>query len=77
MNAKGDDRQGGALNTDLRKFLKAVGISSQRKIEEAVEAALKSGALNADTPVRARMTLELPDLGVTHVVEQDLSSGAD
>jgi len=77
MKDNGDGKRGGDLNTDLRKFLKTVGISSQRKIEEAVTAALQSGTLDVDSPVRVRMTLELPGLGVTHVVEQDLSAGAD
>ncbi len=77
MKENGESNRGGSFNIDLRKFLKTVGISSQRKIEEAVAAALQSGALDSGSPVRARMTLELPDLGVTHVVEQDIASGDD
>ncbi len=33
------------LNVTIRKFLKAVGITSQREIEKAVRAAAESGSL--------------------------------
>ena len=33
------------LNMEIRKFLKLVGITSQQKIEQKVENALKNGSL--------------------------------
>ena len=33
------------FNMELRKFLKKVGVTSQREIEQAVRAGLESGAL--------------------------------
>lgn len=60
------------LNQEIRKFLKKVGIQSQREIEEAVRGAARAGALPADGRVRARMTLELGGLGLTRVIEADL-----
>lgn len=51
-----------ALNTSIRKFLKLVGVSSQREIEQAAAAAV---AKNADSEgFAATMTLEIPALGV-------------
>jgi hypothetical protein len=35
------------LNLSIRKFLKMVGVRSQREIEQAVAAALASSAINA------------------------------
>jgi len=50
------------LNLSIRKFLKMVGVSSQREIEQAVQkSAAKLGGTDA-FPVK--MTLEIPALGV-------------
>jgi hypothetical protein len=57
------------LNIQLRKFLKEVGVTSQRAIEDAVRQAIGAGKLKGTERVRAVMTLELPDLGARHVVE--------
>ncbi len=73
MSNKSEGDRGAGLRADLRKFLKTVGITSQLKIEEAISAAVEAGKIASDSAVRARMTLELPELGVTHVIEQDLS----
>jgi len=37
-----------ALNTSVRKFLKTVGVTSQREIEKAVRDAASSGRLKGD-----------------------------
>lgn len=52
------------LNLSIRKFLKMVGVSSQREIEQAVQVALGSGKLKGDEALAARVTLEIPALGV-------------
>jgi len=52
------------FNLQIRKFLKKVGVTSQREIEKAVRDALASGALSGDEKVRASVTLKLPALGV-------------
>jgi hypothetical protein len=36
------------LNTSIRKFLKIVGVTSQREIEKAVRAAVTSGKLKGN-----------------------------
>jgi hypothetical protein len=63
------------VNMEVRKFLKAVGISSQREIENAVAAAAKAGAIKGHTKLRAKMTLQIDALRLTHVVEDDIDLG--
>jgi hypothetical protein len=50
------------FNLSIRKFLKLVGVSSQREIEQAVARALESGAANGAESFPATMTLEVPGL---------------
>jgi len=50
------------LNTSIRRFLKTVGVTSQREIEKAVEAALKRGALSGDEVLPVRATLAIPNV---------------
>jgi hypothetical protein len=52
------------FNLGIRKFLKMVGVSSQREIEQAVQAALAAGKLLGNEKLAARVTLEIPALGV-------------
>ncbi len=51
-----------ALSLSVRKFLKLVGVSSQREIEQAVARALESGAAKGGESFPATMTLEVPGL---------------
>ena len=46
-----------ALNMSIRKFLKKVGITSQREIERALDQANQAGKLDG-SPVIVRITLE-------------------
>ncbi len=50
------------FNLSIRRFLKMVGINSQREIEHAVEKALADRALNGNESLPAKMTLEIPGL---------------
>jgi hypothetical protein len=61
------------FNMELRKFLKKVGVTSQREIEQATRTALDRGALKGKTKIKARMTLEVEDLAVRHEIESDIS----
>jgi hypothetical protein len=54
-----------ALNISIRKFLKMVGVSSQREIEQAVGRALASGALRGNESLPATMTLDIAALGLS------------
>jgi len=54
------------LNMSLRKFLKKVGVTSQREIEKAIRDAVEAGRVPATGKVKAiaRVTLEGLDLDV-------------
>jgi len=60
------------LNLEIRKFLKNVGVTSQRELERAIREAAESDRLPAGG-VTARMTLEIPALEVVHVIDHRLS----
>ena len=51
-----------AFNISIRKFLKMVGVSSQREIEQAVAKAIAAGTIKGDRPLSATMTLDIPGL---------------
>ena len=44
------------LNMDIRKFLKVVGVTSQREIEQAVRTAHDKGTLSPPSVLKPRMT---------------------
>jgi hypothetical protein len=60
------------FNIAVRKFLKEVGVTSQRVIENAVRDAVKSGQLHGNEKLRAKMTLEILNPAIRHVVERDI-----
>ena len=60
------------FNMQLRKFLKNVGITSQREIESAVRAALEDGTLKGDETVKAKVTLSIESLGVSAEIDGDI-----
>ncbi len=51
------------LNTSVRKFLKALGVTSQRELENAVRNAISTGRIkgNEEIAVKARIECELFD----------------
>ena len=50
------------FNLSIRKFLKTVGVNSQREIEHAVTKALSAGAIKGTETFPARVTLEVAGL---------------
>ncbi len=54
------------FNMEVRKFLKKVGVTSQREIEKAVREAVDQGRLNGDETLKAqvRLTVDGVDLDV-------------
>ena len=52
------------FNLSIRKFLKMVGVNSQREIEQAVQKAMMSGRLQGSERLDAKCTLEIPALGI-------------
>jgi Family of unknown function (DUF6494) len=53
-----------ALNLSIRRFLKTVGVSSQREIEHAVAKATAAGAIAGTESFPAKMTLEIAGLKI-------------
>lgn len=60
------------LNMEIRKFLKKVGVSSQREIEHAILKAVEHGALNGSETLPVKMTLELPGVQLIHTIEDQI-----
>jgi hypothetical protein len=60
------------FNMDIRKFLKVVGVTSQREIELGVRDALANGKINDRALLKARVTLTVPELGLEHIVDGEI-----
>ena len=58
-----------ALNNSLRKFLKTVGVTSQREIEKAVRDALSAGRLKGNEHLPAKMTLSVGRIDLSLVID--------
>lgn len=56
-----------AFNMSIRKFLKEVGVTSQRKIEETV----RDGPIGGKK-LKVRMTLTADGTGLNHVVDGEI-----
>lgn len=52
------------FNIQIRKFLKKVGITSQREIEKAVRDAVENGKLKGNEKLEAVVVLKVPGAGV-------------
>ena len=63
------------FNISMRKFLKLVGITSQREIEAAVRAAMDAGKAAEGDKVKARIVLTIDELGLSHSIEGDITVG--
>ena len=50
------------FNLSIRKFLKMVGVNSQREIEQAVAKAIAAGAIKGTESFPAKVTLEVAGL---------------
>lgn len=61
------------FNLSIRKFLKMVGVKSQREIEQAVAAAIASGAIAGTETLAATMTLEIGALKLKVRFDGDIS----
>ena len=61
-----------AFNMSLRKFLKQVGVTSQREIEAAVQAAIDSGKISGNETLSAKVTLEIGAVGLSHEIDGEI-----
>lgn len=57
------------FNISLRKFLKKVGVTSQREIEKAVRAAIDAGKVTGKEKLNAVVTLQIEGLGLTEKID--------
>ena len=63
------------FNTSLRKFLKQVGVTSQREIEKAVRDALAAGHLKGHEKLTARMVLTIGSVNLAHEITDEIDLG--
>jgi hypothetical protein len=63
------------FNMAIRKFLKTVGVTSQREIETAVRAAAAAGELKGGATLKAKVVLTMPEIGLRHEIDGDIETG--
>ncbi len=61
------------FNMAVRKFLKVVGVTSQREIEKAVREGIDSGALKGDETLKARVRLEIDGLPLDVAIDGEIA----
>ena len=61
------------MNMEIRKFLKKVGITSQREIEKALQAAIDDGRLTGNEQLAVSIRLEMPSIGLAHTVDGSIA----
>lgn len=60
------------FNMSIRKFLKKVGVTSQREIEAAVRDAIAEGRLKGEETLAARVTLTLEKVNLSVDIDGDV-----
>jgi hypothetical protein len=63
-----------AFNMDVRKFLKVLGVTSQREIETAVRAALQNGTLKPGTVLRPKAVVSIAEIGLVHEIGGEIGT---
>jgi hypothetical protein len=63
------------FNASLRRFLKKVGITSQREIEKAVRDAIAAGKLKGHEKLPAKVVLTLGGVSFSHEVTDEIELG--
>jgi hypothetical protein len=61
-----------ALNISVRKFLKKVGVTAQREIEQAVRDAAVKGLLKGSSPLPAKATVTVGGIGLEFEIDGDI-----
>ena len=65
-----DDEQ---LNMNIRKYLKKVGVNSQREIENAVRDALAKGRINGDEALAVSVTLSVKEIDLSVDIDGEIN----
>ena len=60
------------LNIQIRKFLKKVGVRSQREIEQAVRRSIENNSLAGIDKLEASVLLEVPEVGIKVSIESEI-----
>jgi len=60
------------FNLEIRKFLKKVGINSQREIERAVREGLEAGQLKGGERLDAQMTLDIAGIKLHYTIDGEI-----
>jgi hypothetical protein len=63
------------FNNSLRRFLKKVGITSQREIEKSVRDALANGRLKGHEKLPAKMVLTIGGVSLSHEIDDEIELG--
>ena len=61
-----------AFNISVRKFLKRVGISSQREIEKVIRQALADGEIDQDAVCKVSMQLTIEHADKPLIIEDEI-----
>ena len=60
------------LNLEIRKFLKQVGISSQREIENYIRKKFSKGSIKIGESIKVSMNLSSEDGELNQTIKEDL-----
>ena len=60
------------LNIEIRKFLKQVGISSQREIENHIRKKFTEGSIKIGESIKISMNLSSEDGELNHLINESL-----
>ena len=63
------------FNMNIRKYLKKVGITSQREIENAVRSAVDDGRYKGDETLQVKVTLSISDLDLNVDINGEIGLG--
>ena len=63
------------FNMAIRKYLKTVGVTAQREIENAVRQAAAAGKLKPGARLKAKTVLTLPEIGLAHEIDGEIETG--
>ena len=63
------------FNMAIRKFLKTVGVTSQREIENAVRQALAESKIKGNAKLKAKIVLTIPAVHLTHEIDGEIALG--
>ena len=60
------------FNMAIRKYLKKVGVTSQREMEQVVKNAVDGGKLSGSEILHARMHLQIDEIDLDLTIEGDI-----